>query len=112
MKDLVPVANSIPEAVLTTEDKKNIEVILNFNLPMQPKDATKLYDYSILVKNKAKVIKEIAKHYLLQRLNPMIYNMALDRAIECGELVLRAELTLSTYLKQIKTRKILKKNKK
>ena len=105
MKDLVPVANSIPKVVLTPQDKKNIDIILNFNLPMQPEDATKLYDYSIFVKNKAKVIKDIAKHYLLQRLNPMIYNMALDRAIECGELVLRAELTLSTYLKQIKTRK-------
>ncbi len=108
MKDLVSVAKSIPEVVLTPEDKKNIEIILSFNLPMQPEDATKLYDYSIWVKNKAQTIKNIAKHYLLQRLNPMIYNMALDRAIECGELVLRAELTLSTYLKQIKTRKGLR----
>lgn len=35
---------------------------------------------------------------------PKYYNMALDRAIECGELVLRAELSLSYHLKQIKTR--------
>lgn len=46
----------------------------------------------------------MATRYLTQGLNPQIYNMALDRAIECGELVLRAELALSTNLKQIKTR--------
>lgn len=49
-------------------------------------------------------MKKMATRYVTQGLNPQIYNMALDRAIECGELVLRAELSLSYHLKQIKTR--------
>lgn len=104
MRDLVPVANSIPEVVLTQQEKKDIKTILAVNLPIPPTDVTALPNY---INGGAKVrdyMKKMATRYVTQGLNPQIYNMALDRAIECGELVLRAELTLSANLKQIKTR--------
>ena len=104
MKDLVPVANSIPEVVLNSQEKKDIKTILAVNLPILPTDISKLPDYINVGSKVRDYMKKIATRYVTQGLNPQIYNMALDRAIECGELVLRAELTLSTNLKQIKTR--------
>lgn len=104
MKDLVPVANSIPEVVLTQQEKKDIKTILAVNLPIPPADVTALPNYINGGSKLRDYMKKMATRYVTQGLNPQIYNMALDRAIECGELVLRAELTLSTNLKQIKTR--------
>lgn len=104
MKNLAPVANSIPEVVLNDNEKKDIKKILAVNLPIPPTDISKLPDY---INGGSKVrdyMKKMATRYVTQGLNPQIYNMALDRAIECGELVLRAELSLSYHLKQIKTR--------
>lgn len=105
MHDLVPIANSIPEVVLTSEEKKDIQKILAINLPIPPTDISKMPDYINVSSRARDFMKKMATRYHTQGLNPIIYNMALDRAIECGEIVLRAELTLSTYLKQIKTRK-------
>lgn len=104
MRDLVPVANSIPEVVLTQQEKKDIKTILAVNLPIPPADITALPNYIDGGSKVRDYMKKMATRYLTQGLNPQIYNMALDRAIECGELVLRAELALSTNLKQIKTR--------
>lgn len=105
MHDLVPIANSIPEEVLTNQERKDIKMILAVNLPLPPTDISKLPDYINAGSKLRDYMKKVATRYYTQKLNPEIYNMALDRAIESGEIVLRAELTLSTYLKQIKTRK-------
>lgn len=103
MHNLVPIANSIPEKNLTTEMKKDLMYILSINLPLPPKNVTELPNY---IKQGIKVrdyMKEMANRYYTINPTSEIYNMALDRAIECGELVLRAELSLSTKLKKIDT---------
>lgn len=100
MKNLAPVANSIPEVVLNDNEKKDIKKILAVNLPIPPTDISKLPDY---INGGSKVrdyMKKMATRYVTQGLNPQIYNMALDRAIECGELVLRAELALVETLEK------------
>ena len=84
MKDLVPVANSIPEVVLTQQEKKDIKTILAVNLPIPPTDVTALPNYINGGSKLRDYMKKIATRYVTQGLNPQIYNMALDRAIECG----------------------------
>ena len=102
---LVAIAEAIPEEELTPQNQKALQSMLNINLPMAPKDVSKLFAYATNIRNESNRIKELADHYLLQRLNPEIYRMALLFAIEAATRALRAEAVLATYLKAIPTNK-------
>lgn len=112
MKDIIPSANQLLKENLTNEEKKDIQKILAINLPIPPLDPTELPEYINYGSKLRDAMKKMAQRYIIrkssqilkQEPNPKIYNLALDRAIECAELVLRAELSLSYYLKEIKTR--------
>ena len=68
MKNLAPVANSIPEVVLNDNEKKDIKKILAVNLPIPPTDISKLPDY---INGGSKVrdyMKKMATRYVTQGL--------------------------------------------
>lgn len=102
---LVAIAETIPEEELTPQNQKALQSMLNINLPMASKDVSKLFAYATNIRNESNRIKELADHYLLQRLNPEIYKMALLLAIEAATRALRAEAILASYLRAIPTNK-------